>query len=327
MEFLPIPAIFKRPDDDYFRAAFSIPIVARRTLEFVVPKKMLRQLDLKTLTQCQDTFVDKRFRRSITDLVFTCAFKNGGLARICFLLEHKSRNPGRGIFPQIGRYLVNNQEDDLKKKQDKFTLTIPIIFYHGSEKLTISTIQNEYGEVPAGFVKYIPNLPFLLIDLQKMSRETMVAMKRNLLLRTIFLSMKKGFDNDYFRKHRELFLTFVDKEVSSELIDYLIELTSNYIYNISSLKIDEIMETAELVKKTKRERRKKTSIQVLTEYLEKKGMEKGMEEGMEKGMEKGMEEGIMRFMRKNPKMLPEEIAFNFDVPIEKILDLKKAMEN
>ncbi len=66
---------------------------------------------------------------------------------------------------------------------------------------------------------------------------------------------------------------------------------------------------------------------------EERGLEKGMEKGMEKGeqigLEKGMElvtrQGITRALQRG-KLTPEEIAEDFDVPVETVLAIQQDMQ-
>jgi hypothetical protein len=73
----------------------DIKRLKRQTLlKYVVPDKILAQLDLKTLELANESHVDDKFRKSMTDLVYVYKRKDGTLARLCFLFEHKSSHPG-----------------------------------------------------------------------------------------------------------------------------------------------------------------------------------------------------------------------------------------
>jgi predicted transposase YdaD len=74
--------------DEYFKGTFSIIEVATQLIKYIVPQKVLAQLDLATLELANESHVDENLRKSLTDLVYVCRRKDGSLARICFLFEH-----------------------------------------------------------------------------------------------------------------------------------------------------------------------------------------------------------------------------------------------
>lgn len=210
------------------------------------------------------------------------------------------------------------QEDDLKNRRKHFTLTIPIIFYHGAEPWDMKQLRELYGTVSRELLEYVPNFKFLMINLQELSREQLLHFK-NLTLRSVFLMMKRQWEDEFFRTNKKAYFTFVGESIETE--DFLFECNLTYIQNISSLKKAEIMDLAtELQPRAVRYRRKKkTPLQEWAEEIEKNALEKGME--------KGMEEMLRRFILKNPKSKVEEIAAIFSLSAEEVLRAKQSIEN
>ena len=288
----------QKPFDDYFRAIFSVPAVARQLIEFIVPAATLATLDLDTLALAPDTFVDEQLKKNMADLVYVCNRKEGGKARICFLFEHKSRPPGRRIYPQVGRYLTNSQENDIRQKHEKFSLTVPIFFYHGATKWTPKKVRAQYEKLPKSLSRFALNFDFLVVNLSHMTREEIRGMNEHLLLRNIFLAMKQAWDDDFFRAHAQEIVIFAGENVSEEILMLLFDLTLRFIQYLSNFQKSEIMEIATALP-PKYGKRAKTTY----EYL--------IEEGMEKGMEKLLRAYILKF----PNASNAEVADIFDVEI------------
>jgi predicted transposase/invertase (TIGR01784 family) len=276
------------PFDAYFKSVFAVIEAARQLIEYALPKAVLSKINLDTLALATDTYIDEHLRKSLSDLVYTCDCEDGQKARICVLFEHKSSHPGRMVYSQLGRYLTGAQEEDVKQGREAFTLTIPILFYHGEDVWNPKPLRLLYGDVPDELVRFIPAFDFVVVNLQEKSREELLEMREFSLLRNIFLAMKRAWDDDFFREHYRDIIIFVDENVREEALLLLFELTWLFIQHISSLKTEDFMEIATALPQPQ-EQRAKTVI------------EQFIEEGMEKGMEKGVEMSILRILRKQPK--------------------------
>lgn len=106
-------------------------------------------------------------------------------------------------------------------------------------------MQTLYGDVPGELARFIPSFDFIVVNLQEMSRDEILAMKEFSLLRNIFLAMKRAWDDNFFREHYRDIVIFVDKNVREEALLMQFELTWFFIQRISSLKTEEFMEIAD----------------------------------------------------------------------------------
>jgi predicted transposase/invertase (TIGR01784 family) len=309
------------PFDAYFKSVFAVIEAARQLIEYAVPKEILEKMNLDTLALASDSYIDGHLQKSLSDLVYTCDYEDGQKVRICVLFEHKSSHPGRMVYPQLGRYLTGAQEEDVKQKRGTFTLTIPILFYHGEDVWNPKPVHFLYGEVPDELARFIPAFDFIVVNLQEKSREEILAMRDFSLLRNIFLAMKRAWDDDFFRKHYRDIVIFVDENVREEILLMLFELTWLFIQHISSLKRKDFMEIATALPQPQEERAKT----VIEQFIEE-GIAKGMEKGMEKGLEKGMEMSILHILRKQPKMTDAEIADLLEVPVAKVQKLRASLQ-
>ena len=311
-----------------------------------MPREQLEQLDLSTLTLASDSFVDARLRKSLSDLVYTCGLKNGGTARICLLIEHKSQWPGRLIYPQMNRYICGIQEEDVKQKRTEFTLTIPILFYHGAESWNQQPLLHLYGPLPEGMERFVPAFDFVVVDVQKMSREAILTMYGTMALRNIFLVMKKRWDDNFFKGHFSDIVIFVDENMSQELRDSLFELTWQFIEHISSLTEKDIMEVVTALP-PKYGKRVKSTYQQILESADKKAqakvkaaaekaraaakaeVEKAKAEAKAKtekakaeGKAEGQRDAVKQAMLNLPQFSDMEIAETFNVPLEQVQGLR-----
>jgi predicted transposase/invertase (TIGR01784 family) len=308
-----------RPHDAYFSSVFKVKVLAQQLIQKFLPGKQLAQLNLDTLQLDSETYISKKMRRRLSDLVYHCETKEkGDPIRICFLFEHKSRPSNRLIYGQIGHYLFDIQEQDVRQNRPVFTLTVPVLFYHGKQSWQVRPLREQYGNVPIAFKGCVPHYDLVVIHLAEMSDEQILAMEDARLLRNVLLTFKHARNARLLRIHLHKILIFADENSSDEVLMHLFDLTFYYIQHVSPIKEKEIME---LVKHapTRQSRRIKT----LYEQI----MEKGMEKGIEKGMEKGMETLLTVFLRKHEDWSDQQIAANFDLDVEVVTRIRATLSN
>ena len=313
------------PADAYFRGVFSIAAVAEQLVRFAMPAEVLAQVDLSTLSLAPDSFVNADLRKSLSDLIYTCRLKNGGMARICLLFEHKSHLPGRLIYPQMHRYLCGIQEDDVKQKRKHFTLTVPILFYHGAKKWNLRPLSAMYGPLPTDLSRFIPAFDILVVDLQKMSRQEMLAMQRTMVLRNIFLAMKNKWDDNFFKSHTNEFIIFADENMGEDILSYLLDATWGYIQNVTTLKEEDIMEALTAAAATappKYRAKPKTLYQQLQEKYRRE-----RQEGIQEGRQEATDTAIKKVMLNLPTFTDTQIALMFELPLERIQQLRAELKS
>ena len=303
--------------DAYFRAVFSITEVAQQLLRFKLPTGLLALLNLDTLALAPDSFVDQKLRKSLSDLVYTCHLKDGFVLRICLLFEHKSHPPGRLLYPQINRYIYGIQEEDVKQKRKEFTLTVPILFYHGAEAWSLQPLAELYGTLPEDLSRFVPTFDIVVVNLQEMSREEMLAMQDTMLLRNIFLVMKKAWDDKFFKAHVSEVAIFADENVSEDILFMLFDLTWFFIQQVSSFKEKELMDTITALP-PKYGKRVKSTYQRIVESAEKRGKL----EGTDLGLDIAIKKIILGF----PMLVDQEIADKMEVPLERVKKLREDLK-
>lgn len=198
-------------------------------------------LDLDSLELSSESFISDELKESLSDLVYTARFKGEENVRICLLFEHKSSNPGRRIYPQIGRYMIGVQEEDLNQGRELFTPTVLVVFYHGKEPWSPVPLLEQYSPVPEVFKGFALNFNFSVVNLQSKSDKEIRSMENAMLLRNIFLAFKHAREDDFFRINYKEVLIFASESVSEDIKMTLFTTTVTYIYNVSSIKKQEIM--------------------------------------------------------------------------------------
>ena len=350
-----------KPSDAYFKAIFKNKAVALQLIRYVMSDDMAEQINMDTLELAPESFIDEKLRESLSDLVYTCRLNTEQQIRVCLLFEHKSNKPGRELYPQLNRYMVGIQQEDIKQQRKDFTLTVPVLFYNGKDKWTAKPASAFYGDLPEGFSSFVPTFRFLVVNLQEMSDAEILAMRDTMLLRNIFLAMKHAWEDDFYRHHYEEVFIFVHPDLSDEMLLSLFSLTFQYIYQVSLFKEKELMGIIDQLPPKHKQLAKSTWGMMVEKYstigLEQgraeglamgiqeglmsgmqkglelgmeMGQEKGLEQGLEKGLEQGLEQGLDRavenVLNKRPDLPDAEVAELLSVTVERVQRIRAILQ-
>ncbi len=306
----------RRPHDTYFEQVFKVLPVALELVHKFLPPEQVAVLNLQTLQLSSESFLSEELREFFSDLVYTCETADAEPVRICLLLEHKSGSTGRRIYVQLGNYLRGVQDEDIGQHRDRFTLTIPILFYHGKAPWNPGPLREQYGAVPKVLAGYIPHFDFVKVNVQAMLDEEIRGMQDAVLLRNIFLAFKHARETEYIRRYFREVLIFVHENVQEEVLLGLFQATFLYLQIVSSFNEYEIMELVETLPPEYEHKAKSTYEQIL---------EAGFEKGMKKGIEKGIENLLIAFLEKNPDWTDQQVAACFDIAESKVKKIRLAL--
>lgn len=104
----------------------------------------------------------------ISDLVFKIPVSGtSGAVTVSVLVEHKSRVDHLTCI-QLLKYITNGYEQQ-HKKREKFSVIIPIIYYHGKRKWKFRHLDELFSDVPDLFKRYIPVFAIEMFRVQEMS--------------------------------------------------------------------------------------------------------------------------------------------------------------
>ncbi len=322
----------QNPHDRYFEQVFKILPLAKQLMQQFLPADVLASLQLDTLELASESFVNEALKEHLTDLVYTCDTVGEEPVRICLLFEHKSYSTGRVIYNQMERYLLGIREEDIRQERPNFTLTIPILFYHGESAWTLEPLRKHYGPVPAALQRYVPHFDFVVINLRSMPDEEIFAFRDTIALRNVLLMFKHARDNEFFRRNFQKVFIFADRNLSEELAFLLFDSTFFYFQVVTTIQKEEIMEMAQTLP-PQYEQKVKTAYEQILEEGMKKGVKKGLKRGLKRGIEKGVEKGerqgmemlIRNVMLSRPTLSDLEIAEMLRVDIKLVAQVRKAL--
>lgn len=295
------------PHDRYLRLVLKIGIVTRETLRAFLPPEQLALLNLGTLSLASESFVSDDLKASLSDVVYTCETTDGRPVRICLLFEHKSVSTGRYIYVQLGRYLLNIQEEDIRQGRESFTLTIPVLIYNGELLWDVPPLREQYGSVQPELQGYILHFDIVYVNLQALSDEAIEGLHEFQVLRNVLLALKHAREDDYLRIHFRRLLIFACENADEEVLLHLFEATFIYLQKSSTLSKEELMNLIQTLPPPFEQRAKTTYEQIF---------EEGMEKGIEQGIEQGIEKMLLAFMKKNPEWSDERLSAVFEVSLE-----------
>ncbi|NDJ52479.1 MAG: hypothetical protein GYB68_05250 [Chloroflexi bacterium] len=124
------------PHDALFRALLEDPKRAETLIREYLPVKIANLLTDEPPALVDGTFIDEELRGSQSDRLFEARLRNGRLALIYALLEHKS-HPDASTPLQLLGYMVRIWKRHAGQDAQKLRALppiIPLVFYHGKEK-------------------------------------------------------------------------------------------------------------------------------------------------------------------------------------------------
>ena len=327
----------KNPHDKYARYSLQIRELAIAFFQYALSDAIKSLLDWDSLQLSNDSFIDEHLQGHYTDICYTGSTLDSQPFRISLLLEHKSEPPKSGeITEQIGRYIFNGRREDIKNKRP-LTLIIPIVLYHGTQRLRAETPLTIFPSVPSTLHKYVPAFEYEIVDLVSRSEEDLNEIDFS-PLRHFLLALK------YSRNEKKIALFWTDflnfaASVDGQLV-YIrfVIVTARYLSTTSKTFQKRIsnMNTATAT------REEKVFHSILEDRFEEawtKGIEQGVKQGVEIGVKQGVEIGVKQgveigvkqgveivvrtFIIKNPQLTDQQIAEIFDLPqdfVKKVRD-------
>ena len=121
--------------DSFVKKALSNKTVAKEFFETNLPQEILSQIDLSTLRQEKESYLDNTLGYGIVDLIYSVNFGEDK-GYLILLLEHQSTQDYKMPL-RVQKYVLRVCDDYLKKnKTGKIPLIYPILLYSGKEKYT-----------------------------------------------------------------------------------------------------------------------------------------------------------------------------------------------
>ncbi|HPJ90159.1 MAG TPA: Rpn family recombination-promoting nuclease/putative transposase [Thermotogota bacterium] len=250
--------------------------MAEDFLKNYLPEEILKHVDLKTLTNQNREYIDKKIHKDFSDLLYQAEI-DGKEGYVYFLFEHKSYEDQKVIF-QLLRYMTRIWEENFNTKTKKIPIIIPLVIYHGKNVWKIDTRLWKYIEgievMPKEIQQMTPDFKFTLYDYSPKSK---TEIRGRAIVQAVLEMLKAIREND---KNTLIdgfiyFVSLVEDETDIQLANEIFDLGLVYLMNT------EADITKEELLKASLER--SDSVQTLAQRLLDEGMEKGMERGIEKG--------------------------------------------
>ena len=205
------------PHDQFFRAAFSRPDVARSFLTNYLPIEIVEKFDLDRLEITQESFVDDDLKPHHTDLLFRLELKSGGAAFVYVLLEHKSYPDELAAF-QVLKYLVRIWEKSLRSgKTKKLPPVLPVVLYHGKTKWQINRQFADLFENADSFARFTPHFEYELCDLSEFDADKL---KGEAFLQATVFALQNAFSKTLAERIFELWHLFKLKR-EKETVEFI----------------------------------------------------------------------------------------------------------
>lgn len=264
--------ISKQPHDAFFKGTFSKKEIAIDFLENYLPNDVKKHVDLRSLTNQNGEYIDKKLRKDFSDLLYQVKI-DGQEGYVYFLFEHKSYEDQKVIF-QLLRYMSRIWEERYDTKTKKVPVIIPIVIYHGKKVWNLETRLWKYileiEEMPQSIQKMMPDFEYMSYDY---SPESQLEIKGRSILQAVLKMLKAIRENDR-KKLMEGFIEFVilvENETDIQLANEVFELGLSYIMNTERDITEEELIQASL--------ERGDVVQSLAQRLVNKGKAEGRAEG------------------------------------------------
>lgn len=223
------------PHDRYIRSILSNAPVAVEFFEKHLPKDVIKAIDFSTLMPQKDSFVNDKLRLKVADLLFSVNV-NGDPGYIYLLLEHAS-TPDRFLPYRMLQYTLSIIDHHLKKhpKEKKLPLVVPLILYTGDKPYTYSTDLFDLFGKEKDLAKSTFLSPYQLIDLNKISDETL--REAYYWFGAAALTAKHIRDFDLVSLVKSMIDLFL--RLKDEGLDNYVHVTLSYIFDAGEVKDEE----------------------------------------------------------------------------------------
>ena len=137
-------------------------------IQEAISVELFRELDVEHLTFVPSSYVTGELAEYISDLVFKIPVTGtSGTVTVSVLIEHKSRADHMTCV-QLLKYITSGYEQQ-HRKREKFSLIIPVIYYHGKGTWKYRPLHELFQDIPEGFERYIPSFSIELFQVQHLT--------------------------------------------------------------------------------------------------------------------------------------------------------------
>jgi predicted transposase/invertase (TIGR01784 family) len=268
--------------DHFFRNSMSNPKVSREFFESWLPQEILAKVDLSSLKQEKESFIDNELRQNITDILFSV--KYGEDKGYFYLMVEQQTKQDYWMPFRLAKYMLNIYDSHLRNnpKDRHLPFVYPLIFFTGTGNYNAPLDLWSLFRDPE-FAKSIFMGPYRLIELQKIDDQEL---QSKLWSGVMSYVMKQVWSEEIlpFIKAIKPLL----EEIALENNDYI---KSILIYIINKGESKEFDQVVEIFKQAVPEE-KRSDIMTIADRLIEKGVQQGLQQGIHQGLQQGIHQGL-----------------------------------
>ena len=221
------------PHDKLFKEIESVRENTRDLIQSTFPEELLQHLNLETLENDNNSYIDTTLKEYYSDLVFSCMYNGSLKIKVTILFEHKSYKPDNEYI-QLLQYILNIWNYAIKNKEEP-PVVIPMIYYHGRKKWEVKPLSSYFKGINESLKKFIPGFSYILTDLTKISDKRIMERFNSSINKVLALLFKHISDEEYIKTQL--------KNIFSLLVDYFEEdkreaVISFLLYIMNTTEID-----------------------------------------------------------------------------------------
>lgn len=275
---MPLPRDLRHPHDSFFKETFGRAEVAADFLRNYLPPAVAAVLDLNSLEQLRETFIDPDLQEHFSDLLYQAPLQGGEAAYVYILFEHKSY-PEPGVAFQLLRYMVRIWERSLRQSPDSPLMPIiPIVLYHGPTRWQIEPRFDALFNGPDSLRAFWPAFQFQLTDLSHFSD---VQIRGAVFLHAALLWLRHIYDpriHDQLPRMSQLLGALARQETGLEYVRTLLWYLAAAGERITEADIRQLAVSA-----------LSQEGEAIVATLAQRWLERGVEQGLEQGRQEGVQ--------------------------------------
>jgi len=267
--------------DEFFKRVFLDKENVASFIRGGLPPSIKYKTETLSLELDTNTYTDKHLREHLSDIVYTCNYGGEVKHNIALLFEHKSYLPDIPHI-QLGRYIINYHEAT-HKQEKKLKQILPILFYHGSEKLEYKPFKDEFEHYADELHDYQLNFRYILFNLKEFTENEIKEGFDSLKLQIALMVMRNIFDVERLESNIKTIFAELDKLLSTDDGQQFFDTLLFYVLENSRINEEKFIEEISNINIQGGKKAMTTA-----ERLRKEGYKLGKQEGKFEGYEKGV---------------------------------------
>jgi predicted transposase/invertase (TIGR01784 family) len=324
------------PHDHFFRHSLRDIKVAKESLERFLPKELLAQLQLDTLSSCEGSFVNSELKLRVVDKLFSVKFVDDSNGYLYILYEHQSTPDHLMAFRSL-QYRVAIWDYHLEQTKDQQLPPIHVVvFYNGQVKWNctsnlLNLVRPEHREK----VRLMLEQAYEFVNVHQIPDDEL---RQQTKLNLMLMALKKIFIKDVLSVIEEFAPAIISLTEKGE--HEYIKTLMIYLLREGSIKNPNGM--LDLIKKKLPVRVGGELMNTMMQYIIEQALQgnpeitpyfmehaeqlrqKGRIDGMREGIREGMREGIREGKQEGKFEMKQEIArkmLSRKLPVEMIAEI------